>query len=102
MASLFWHVFDARPESVTREAVGEAVLGRGLTGATPVLKLVLRQISLGRYVGRLAVASGPNPGSSPKGEVLFCRPLLRLPGMAVLLMVWCPSEFWWVSQGVLP
>src|SRR3546814_12170339 len=48
MAALFWHVIDARPESVTREAVGEAVLGMGLAGATPVLKLVLRQILVGR------------------------------------------------------
>src|SRR3546814_6952361 len=48
MAALFWHVLDARPESVTREAVGEAVLGMGLAGATPVLKLVLRLILVGR------------------------------------------------------
>jgi hypothetical protein len=41
-------VIDARPESVTREAVGEDVLGMGLAGATPVLKLVLRQILVGR------------------------------------------------------
>lgn len=48
MTALFWHVIDARPEAVTREAVGEAVLGMGLAGAAPVLKAVLRQILVGR------------------------------------------------------
>src|SRR3546814_2175314 len=57
MEALFWQVIDARPESVTREAAGEAVLGMGLAGATPVLKLALRQILVGREVGRLAVRS---------------------------------------------
>lgn len=48
MAVLFWHVVDARPEWVTREAVGEAVLAMGLAEATPVLRVVLKQILMGR------------------------------------------------------
>jgi hypothetical protein len=48
MAVLFWHVIDARPEAVARENVGEALVGMGLAEATPLLKIVLRQILMGR------------------------------------------------------
>ncbi|MCF8708576.1 gene transfer agent family protein [Rhizorhapis sp. SPR117] len=48
MAVLFWHVIDARPEAVTRESVGEAVVGMGLAEVTPLLRVVLRQILMGR------------------------------------------------------
>ena len=47
MAVLFWHIIDARPEGLTREAVGAAVLGQGLAGVSPVLGLVLRQVLRG-------------------------------------------------------
>ena len=48
MATLFWHVVDARPDWVTREAVGEAVLAIGLAEATPLLRVMLKQILMGR------------------------------------------------------
>ena len=48
MAVLFWHVVADRPEWVTREAVGDAVLAMGLAQATPVLRVVLKQILVGR------------------------------------------------------
>jgi hypothetical protein len=48
MAALFWHVVDTRPDWVTREAVGEAVLAMGLAEATPLLRVVLKQILMGR------------------------------------------------------
>lgn len=48
MAVLFWHVVHERPDWVTREAVGEAVLAMGLAQATPVLRVVLKQILMGR------------------------------------------------------
>ena len=37
-----------RPDGITRERIGEAVVERGLTGVTPTLKLVLAQILQGR------------------------------------------------------
>lgn len=48
MAGLFWHCIAARPEGVTREAVGAAIVEGGLTRATPVLKVLLGQILQGR------------------------------------------------------
>ena len=48
MAALFWYVVDARPDWVTREAVGEAALAMGLAEATPLLRVVLRQILMGK------------------------------------------------------
>ncbi len=48
IAGLFWHCADARPEGLTREAVGAAIVERGLAGATPALKVLLGQILQGR------------------------------------------------------
>lgn len=48
MAGLFWYLVDARPEDLTREDVGEAVVAGGLVRATPALKIVLGQILQGR------------------------------------------------------
>jgi hypothetical protein len=48
IAGLFWHCIDGRPEGLTREALGEAVVERGLAGATPILKVLLGQILQGR------------------------------------------------------
>jgi hypothetical protein len=48
IAGLFWHCIDGRPEGLTRDAVGGAVVERGLAGVTPVLKVLLGQILQGR------------------------------------------------------
>lgn len=48
LAALLWHCIDARPEGLTREAVGEAVAGAGLVAVTPVLRTLLMQILQGR------------------------------------------------------
>ena len=48
MAVLFWHCAEGRPEGLTRERIGEAIVERGLAGATPALKVLLSQILQGR------------------------------------------------------
>lgn len=48
MAALFWHCVRERPEGLTREAIGEAVVAGGLAAATPVLRVLLGQILQGR------------------------------------------------------
>lgn len=48
MATLFWHCVRERPETLTREAVGEAVVAGGLAAATPALRVLLGQILQGR------------------------------------------------------
>jgi hypothetical protein len=48
MAALFWHCVEGRPEALTREAVGEAVVAGGLAAATPALRVLLGQILQGR------------------------------------------------------
>ncbi|WP_294293486.1 gene transfer agent family protein [uncultured Sphingomonas sp.] len=48
MVALFWHCLRDRPEGLTRDAFGEAVVAGGLAGATPVLREVLRQVLAGR------------------------------------------------------
>lgn len=48
IAALFWHCIDGRPEALTREAVGEAVVAAGLVTVTPVLRVMLMQILQGR------------------------------------------------------
>ena len=45
---LFWHCVADRPEGLTRERLGEAVVERGLAQATPVLRVLLAQILKGR------------------------------------------------------
>jgi hypothetical protein len=47
IAALFWHCVDRRPERLNREAVGAAIVERGLAGVTPALKLLLGQILQG-------------------------------------------------------
>lgn len=47
MASLFWHCLEARPEGLTREDLGEAVVAGGVAAAMPVLRCVLRQVLAG-------------------------------------------------------
>ena len=48
MVGLFWHCRYDAPEGVTRERLGEAVVAAGLAAATPVLKLLLRQVLAGQ------------------------------------------------------
>jgi len=47
IVTLFWHVVCDRPESLTREALGEGMMRLGLAGVTPALKILLRQILSG-------------------------------------------------------
>jgi len=47
MVSLFWHCVSARPEGLTRDMLGEAVVAQGLSGVTPVLRVLLGQILRG-------------------------------------------------------
>jgi hypothetical protein len=46
IVALFWHCLVQRDE-VSREQLGDAVVAVGLSGVTPVLKILLRQILLG-------------------------------------------------------
>jgi hypothetical protein len=48
MAVLFWHCVKERPEGLTRERMGAAVVEGGLAKTTPVLKVLLSQILQGR------------------------------------------------------
>jgi hypothetical protein len=48
IAALFDHLSRSRPQTITRERIGEAVIEKGLAKITPVLKLVLTQILQGR------------------------------------------------------
>jgi hypothetical protein len=48
IAALFWHCLAQRPEGLTRERLGAAVVERGLVNATPLLKGLLGQILQGR------------------------------------------------------
>ena len=48
IAALFDHLSRKRPEAITRERIGEAVVEKGLTGIAPTLKAVLAQILQGR------------------------------------------------------
>lgn len=48
LAALFWHCVKERPEGLTREAVGEAVVTAGLAAVTPALRVLIGQILQGR------------------------------------------------------
>jgi len=48
IVALFWHCLRDRPEGVTREALGEAVVGGGLQAAMPALRVLLGQVVTGR------------------------------------------------------
>ncbi len=48
LASLFWHCVRERPEALTREDVGAAVVAQGLAAVTPALRVLLGQILSGR------------------------------------------------------
>src|SRR3546814_15327814 len=51
LAALFWHCIVDRPEALTREAVGEAVVAEGLAAVTPALRVLLGKILQGRSGG---------------------------------------------------
>ena len=48
MVGLFWHCLRDRPEAMTRETLGEAVVAGGIATVTPVLRVLLGQILAGR------------------------------------------------------
>ncbi len=48
IAGLFWHVIKNQPKDLTRERFSEAMMAKGLTGVTPLLKILLKQILQGR------------------------------------------------------
>ncbi|TXC72157.1 gene transfer agent family protein [Sphingomonas ginsenosidivorax] len=48
IVTLFWHCLRDPPEGLTREQLGDAVIEAGLAAATPVLRVLLRQILQGR------------------------------------------------------
>jgi hypothetical protein len=48
MASLFFHCAAERPEGLTRERIGQAIVEGGLARATPALRTLLSQILQGR------------------------------------------------------
>ena len=47
IVALFWHCLERR-DDLTREALGEAIVAQGLSGVTPALKTLLRQILSGQ------------------------------------------------------
>ena len=48
IAALFDHLSRSRPQAITRERIGEAVVEKGLAKITPILKRILTQILQGR------------------------------------------------------
>jgi len=48
LVALFWHCLRDLPEGMTRETLGEALIGVGLAKLTPVLRHLLHQILAGR------------------------------------------------------
>lgn len=48
IAALFDHLSSGRPPAITRERIGEAIVEKGLSGATPILRVLLGQILQGR------------------------------------------------------
>lgn len=48
MAGLFWHCLADPPAGLTREALGEAIVGAGLAKLSPVLRAILQQILGGK------------------------------------------------------
>jgi hypothetical protein len=48
LVCLFWHCVTERPEALTRDIVGDAVVEQGLAAMTPALRVLLGQILQGR------------------------------------------------------
>ena len=47
IVALFWHCLERR-DDLTRDALGDAIVAQGLSGVTPALKSLLRQILSGQ------------------------------------------------------
>lgn len=48
IAALFDHLSAERPPAITRERIGQAIVEKGIAGATPILRIVLGQILQGQ------------------------------------------------------
>jgi hypothetical protein len=48
MVALFWHCIDARPDGLSRERLGDALVELGLASVTPALRVLLGQVLQGR------------------------------------------------------
>ena len=48
IAVLFDHLSRGRPQAITRERIGDAIVEKGLAGIAPTLRIVLAQILQGR------------------------------------------------------
>jgi len=48
MAGLFWHCVVARPATLNKADIGQAIIAHGLANVTPVLRQILQQILAGR------------------------------------------------------
>ena len=48
IAALFDHLSGDRPQAITRERIGQAVVEQGLSRTTPALRMILGQILQGR------------------------------------------------------
>jgi hypothetical protein len=48
IAALFWHCVRERPDDLTRERLGEAIVERGLVATTPLLRTLIDEILKGR------------------------------------------------------
>ena len=48
MVALFWHCIAARPDGLSRERLGEALVELGLATVTPALRMLLGQVLQGR------------------------------------------------------
>ena len=48
LTALFDHLSAGRPAAITRDRIGEAIVGQGLAKITPILRTVLSQILQGR------------------------------------------------------
>ncbi|MEO9470355.1 gene transfer agent family protein [Parasphingorhabdus sp.] len=51
ITTLFWYLVKDRPEHLTRKQFDEAIVSLGLSGTTPALKTVLKQILQGHAAG---------------------------------------------------
>ncbi len=47
IAALFWHTADPKPDRISRDMLGEAIVQAGLANVTPALRTVLSQILQG-------------------------------------------------------
>ena len=48
VVALFWHCLRERPDGLTREGLGEAVVEQGLAAVMPALRVLLGQVVAGR------------------------------------------------------